>query len=407
MREAEETSRRRHWERDQKSRRHQQRWIPMTGDGRRDQKVSDGSGLSMHEALELRSTSFFFSDFPKNWSIDGMWNHFGRFGTVVDVYVSKKKTKDGRDFGFVRFKGVHDIVQLERDIRGVFIGPNKLQFNVAKFRRKETNLFGKKQVCSDHEYNISPGWKTKLPPPPLGNRTYLEAVVGSKVKCIEAPTTDSKELEWLERCAVGEVTDAEVLNDINHLLQDGGFSLCAAKYIGGFQVLIECQSVESLRKMLDEGQSALREWFIWLEPWSISMESKRACRLVWLAITGVPLHAWNQEVFINIAKEWGEVLEVEDLTASKDQLYISRVCIATHNRGLISESVNLLVNGKTYAIRVLEDMIELMDFGPRYEQTSNDAISSEDGDEGKLGGACGACFSDGKFRGGLTGNGIR
>lgn len=90
--------------------------------------------------MGCNSTSFFFSGYPKNWPVDGMWKHFGRFGTVVDVYIPNKKTKDGRDFGFVRFKGGFNTAQLEKDIRGVFIGPNMLTFNVAKLKRRESTL---------------------------------------------------------------------------------------------------------------------------------------------------------------------------------------------------------------------------------------------------------------------------
>lgn len=95
----------------------------------------------------------------------------------------------------------------------------------------------------------------------------------------------------------------------------------------------------------------------------VSMEQTNGGKTSWLAIQGVPLHAWNQEVFTAIAKEWEEVLEVEDLTASKDQLFIGRVRIVTQCRGLISECANLVVDGVSFAVCVMEDSIEIMDFG--------------------------------------------
>lgn len=115
-----------------------------------------------------------------------------------------------------------------------------------------------------------------MPPPTFGGgRTYLDAIAGTKSKSVVIPSADKNDLEWLERCVVGEVKDMETLNEINHLLREGCFSQCAAKYIGGFQVLLECSSVECLRRLLEEGHVALKEWFKWVSPWSRPMEEKR------------------------------------------------------------------------------------------------------------------------------------
>lgn len=132
----------------------------------------------------------------------------------------------------------------------------------------------------------------------------------------------SEELNWLEKCAIGEVKNAEVLNDINHLLREGGFLNCAAKYLGGMRILVECLSTETLEMMLIEGASSLSEWFEWIQPWDKSKELCRPPRLVWLNIEGVPLHVRNSKVFHDIAKEWGEVLEIEDLTAEKSKFIL-------------------------------------------------------------------------------------
>lgn len=86
------------------------------------------------------------------------------------------------------------------------------------------------------------------------------------------------------------------------------------------------------------------------------------------------MYVWNKEVFHSIALEWGEV---EELTTSKDQIFIGRVCIATQQRELISEIINLVVEGDKFLIRVTEDMIEILDFGPRYGNEDDGSINSD------------------------------
>lgn len=62
-------------------------------------------------------------------------------------------------------------------------------------------------------------------------------------------------------------------------------------------------------------------------------------------------------------------------------MLIGRVCVATSCYGAISECINLIVDGESFPIRVLEDMIELMDFSPRYEvgfNNENGSVGEDD-----------------------------
>lgn len=91
---------------------------------------------------------------------------------------------------------------------------------------------------------------------------------------------DDEELLWLKGCMVGEVKNMDYLNEINFILKGGGFHQCLAKYIGGRKVVLEWSSDVCMKKAMDEGKSALLEWFNWVEPWSRSVESRRESRLV-------------------------------------------------------------------------------------------------------------------------------
>ncbi|MCI22421.1 RNA-binding protein 25-like, partial [Trifolium medium] len=54
--------------------------------------------------LDQETTSFFFTNFPEDAKVTELWSKFARHGRVGEVYVPKKLDKQGRRFGFVKFK---------------------------------------------------------------------------------------------------------------------------------------------------------------------------------------------------------------------------------------------------------------------------------------------------------------
>lgn len=69
-----------------------------------------------------------------------------------------------------------------------------------------------------------------------------------------------------------------------------------------------------------------------------------------------------------IAKQFGQVVEIEDLSIQKLQTHIARVCItiSTTSFQTINEVVRLQIQGLAFPVRVLEDMAVIIDFGRRY-----------------------------------------
>lgn len=65
----------------------------------------------------------------------------------------------------------------------------------------------------------------------------------------------------LKKCVAGEVKNTETLNDINHLLREGGFMNCTAKYLDGQRVFTKCSSTAVMEAILTEGSKSLLEWF--------------------------------------------------------------------------------------------------------------------------------------------------
>ncbi|KAL6998733.1 hypothetical protein U1Q18_045262, partial [Sarracenia purpurea var. burkii] len=47
-------------------------------------------------------------------------------------------------------------------------------------------------------------------------------------------------------------------------------------------------------------------------------------RNVSLAVTRVPLHAWNEETFLLIGDLWGSIMSVDPITTYKDELEVGQ-----------------------------------------------------------------------------------
>lgn len=59
----------------------------------------------------------------------------------------------------------------------------------------------------------------------------------------------------------------------------------------------------------------------------------------------------------------GNVVELEDLTESRQQIRSGRVLVHTLHQEFINEVINLSVHGGVFSVRVIEDFIEVIDSG--------------------------------------------
>lgn len=107
-------------------------------------------------------------------------------------------------------------------------------------------------------------------------------------------------------------------------------------------------------------------------------------RLIWVSLEGTPLHVWSEETFSTIAKAFGQVVEVEDVSIQKAQIHISRVCILSSSYMTVNEVVRLEIQGQAFSVRVLEDTAKIIDFGSRYEDADANDRMEDFSDGGRM-----------------------
>ena len=84
--------------------------------------------------------SFYFTRFPEEMGEKDMWMKFKKWGDVREVFIAKHRNRDGRRYGFVRFKGVkEDVKLLEQQLDSMVIGGLKLHANLPKHGKGRMN----------------------------------------------------------------------------------------------------------------------------------------------------------------------------------------------------------------------------------------------------------------------------
>lgn len=127
----------------------------------------------------------------------------------------------------------------------------------------------------------------------MGVNARGQANMSELVRYVVGERGSMEDLAWLRSCALGEVKNKEILNDLAIRLKEHDFLDCRIKYVGGLRVLLECANPVLLSKLLDNGKECLSKWFEWIAPWDEKLELNHPCHLVWLSIVGVLLHTWS------------------------------------------------------------------------------------------------------------------
>ena len=94
--------------------------------------------------LDSNTVSFFFACFPEKANNSDMKRLFGGCGHVEEVFDPQKLDRWGRKFGFVKFREVGDLEDLESRLEEVWLWKIRLKVNRARFGRDDQKEVGKR-----------------------------------------------------------------------------------------------------------------------------------------------------------------------------------------------------------------------------------------------------------------------
>ncbi|CAL0311080.1 unnamed protein product [Lupinus luteus] len=306
-------------------------------------------------------SSFYIANFPDDVSSKDLWNLFQKWGRVRDVYIPRKRNKLNQRFAFIRFDRVKNERRLALELDKVWIGNFKIFANIP--------LFNRNQSAPSVRRVVTPSWP-KLDRIKLSDsRSFLDVVKGtdgvvgipglnsvdpSSVKDSGSfsYSAEKVDLEWLQNCMVGKTVETVDARLVSGLLKNEGFLTVVAHPIGGDLVLISPSEGEDLNEVLKDAKDWISAIFVSFQPWS--KELLAGYRDVWLHCSGIPLHAWNEKFFVQLAKVFGSLRSVDEASRLKLSFENCRLLVRTQRNSHINQSVVVMIDGQNFLIHVWE-----------------------------------------------------
>ncbi|CAL0316838.1 unnamed protein product [Lupinus luteus] len=310
-------------------------------------------------------SSFYVTNFPEDFRAVDLWRSLQSKGNIVDVFIPSKRNRSGQRFAFVRFNNVQDERNLTLSLDNVWLGSLKLCANVPRFKQKD----GAVKSGSAATSRPRKGFSVKV----RDGRSYAEAVRGKGGGVVVGSANGGvlnreerkvgrdplvfdvveSELDWLHSCYIGRITESVTPYSVQGLLLEEGILSLSVCPLGGNLVLLVPKAGESVKKVLSEAPTWSAKIFCSVYPWSSECVADE--RLVWIRCFGLPLHAWNEGVFGQIAKVFGTLVEVDEASIRKVCLEFCRMLIQTPSWSRIEDSLIVNILDKEFTIHVREE----------------------------------------------------
>ncbi|MCH80358.1 RNA recognition motif [Trifolium medium] len=315
--------------------------------------------------LDKEATSFFFTNFSEEALAGDLWKKFARFGRVGEVYIPQKLTKWGCRFGFVKYKEVKNVVELERSLGDVWMGTFKLRINLSRFAKgsssNQSTQVGDRTSPGRNEVEVQPGisFRTALvnfTPEPIKQ-------VADKGKAFEVSRQEVGDrgmvvepercfLQVLKKSFVGRLVNGGEIKTIQLNLCLEGFREVKVAALGGDKILIFSYSEIDIDQLICRTHwwKGVVENFVQWSP--NSLPSRRD---IWVNIYGVPLQCWGELLFKMVTENCGEYLFMDVETYNKSRLDVARVKLSCPLLGNIDRVVPVVVQGVSTVVRVVEE----------------------------------------------------
>ncbi|KAL4565680.1 hypothetical protein LXL04_029783 [Taraxacum kok-saghyz] len=349
---------------------------------------NQNSGESYRRSSHVSSVqhSFFISNFPKSIIPNDIWRVCSRMGHVVDVYISPNLSKMGKRFGFVRFVEVRDEQGILDQLNETWFGFYKLFASTPRFLKGQPVQKNSMQVRRTvHAPTVKSTVERRTD---LGN-SYANVLRGGSVpkqqppmQTHQQPPQPTEQVEEIldlqsgdfviidnNRACFGKTRDFPTLPNLRLLCMDEGFVEVDLRYAGGLWVLFEFAT---------EGMCTN---FLQNEATITGLRKKNLGIGILYRVN--ELCGWILKAYL-----YGTVMHLDDDLG--EDVYHNRVFMMTSVQHIISESLKVRVDGKTFVVRVKEASGWTPSFAKRDVQPDgfdqeDDKLSPEEEQDGSFG----------------------
>ncbi|KAH1253252.1 hypothetical protein GmHk_04G009966 [Glycine max] len=322
-------------------------------------------------------TSFYFTRFPEEITKKDLWWHFKQVGDVREIFISPKRNKMGKRYGFVRFKGVQDVHQVEKKLDSMVFGGLKMFVNTPRYGRPKReysqveakgrtggkyHLEGSKELAltlkTGKKEHIQQGSYAEVVRRHSSRAAQRGILSNGELNCNSSRSSVNLEIQgigqqWLKGAWIGRLKNMAMFERIEeYLWWDIGDNIYP-KYIGDDMVLLHGLTEQKAKRMLEEDKEGWGEVFTSLEPWNLHIRA--GSRLTWVHCWGIPLMAWDMQHIKKIVASIGEMVGVDDDVEELNKLDIARILIRTSWKPLIQHSANVHIQGESYEVHIVEE----------------------------------------------------
>ncbi|KAH1138609.1 hypothetical protein GYH30_028210 [Glycine max] len=314
-------------------------------------------------------TTFYFTRFPEDASEKELWYHFKQMGDVREIFIPKHRNKEGRRYGFVRYKGVSSASYMERKLDNIIVGGLKLHVNIPKYGRgkEEKELTAAKQRGHKEGDNL----RCSMAAEPNTKRSYAEVVTShaenkerrrrtSSLTMAHGRTQSSIILDISEEAKkryadtwVGRLKRQQVFERVEDELSWILGSEVSPKYLRDDMVLLiglsDTKAQELIKEETNHGTSA----FYGLEKWN--SKTKPGNRLIWVQCWGIPLVVWSIDHLRKIVAAVGDLVEIDDDFEDMQRLDRARVLVRTPWTPTVEHIVIAQIDGDVHKISIVEE----------------------------------------------------
>ncbi|KAM0055033.1 putative RNA recognition motif domain, nucleotide-binding alpha-beta plait domain superfamily [Helianthus debilis subsp. tardiflorus] len=338
-------------------------------------KKNRKQGFGGNSLAHRNISKFYISNLPWGCNSWDVADFVKVFGEVAGVYIARKVDKAGRRFGFVSFKDVRDVKEMERALNGTKMGGHKLIANLARFAKENVTVNGgnfvggrgKEKIQECHaqkppDINFAPSFQNgngRLFSELFANKSTTsgepEKTTNPGEVCIEIADQTSAFNELIGIALVGRCKDLSILRNLNKYLAGTSYKGMSLSYMGGLSMFIRFKDEEMCSKFLLEHQT-WKDWFRSLDPWECQPFPFE--RIAWVRVSGVPMHLADNDVINNIAEHFGTVVHGSKMEAEDDNLSTTWIGLLVGEGERIHGAVNLKWRDKKFRVWLDEEIID-------------------------------------------------
>ena len=331
--------------------------------------------------------SFYFTNVPEDISYIALRQGFEVCGIMEDVYLAKKRNVNGGVFGFVRYGKVMNVEKLLKALNNVWFGDCRVVAKVASFDRfgnKKNDVRAK--VVVD---NFKVGSGNNVVRDHFMGREHgvgAEAAGRGKVTLEVADENNSKEgkeeyardgrkglydankynqvfvpkytslvsdMSWAAKGMVVSVLNGDAIPVLQRRIFYAGFVNLVIILMGVDKVFLRSLDDVDVSTTLSEANDFFNNFFSQPVRWNKDTLVRE--RGAWVRIYGVPLHAWNYDIFKLCVYDCGRLLKIDDITLDREHFGYARVLVATSSLEIIKSEANILVDGVLFEFKIIEE----------------------------------------------------